>query len=121
VAENDPDEETVVASETEGAAGGRRWWLSLTMVVLSVLAVAAGVVFDQWLLIVGGIFGVLLFALIAAGSSGGEIGLFGLKAKLDLPQDRTVRTEVRKRGFPKRPPGKLPEEDDEEAPPRSDA
>lgn len=109
MADDESLEETLVSQEGEEAATGRRWWFSLTMVVVGIGLIAIGVLFGPTLLIPCGVVVMLAFGYIAAGSSGVEVsGPFGIRANAPLPRKVKRRKIVRKSGFPKQ--GRSPAE-----------
>jgi hypothetical protein len=100
--DEDTVEQTVVEHRVAEGATGRRWALSIVLIVLGVVAAVGGVLVDQAALIVGGIAMAIVFGLVAAGSSGISFsgGQDGVQASARLPLRHKVLTTVRKRGFP---------------------
>jgi hypothetical protein len=93
---------------------GVRLWFSLAMVVLGAGLVAIGAfgvstAGVRVVLIVAGVALIFGFGWVVVGGSrvqieGSPDG--GIKGGVDMPQDTTVRTTIRKRGFPRR--GRMP-------------
>jgi hypothetical protein len=86
---------------------GVRLWLSIAMVAfgaLMVVAAAAGVVAERGIVLPGGMVLMLAFGYVAVGGSsikvkGSSAG--GIEAGVEMPQDTTVTTTIRKTGFPR--------------------
>lgn len=91
--------------QIDEAATGRRWGLSIVLIVLGIAGIAAGIHYDRTILILGGIFAIFIFGWIAAGSSGFQLSYSkdsGFNFSARLPRRHRTRTEVRRRGFPKK-------------------
>jgi hypothetical protein len=100
----------VVVTRRVAKPKGIRLWLPLAMVLLGVVLMALGILAVSVLeirlvLIVGGLALIFGFGYVAVGGSrvnveGSPDG--GVQAGVELPQETTVRTIIRKRGFPRR-------------------
>jgi hypothetical protein len=132
VEDDETVEETTVTREVPSSATGLRLFLSLALIVFGLLLAAIGA-FSLFgvsslsvrvpLVLIGLAF-VAGFALVAMGAQRVLPGPKGVPGA-DLPQPETVRTTVRKRGFPKRgtmPPkqGTMPSETTAVQPPERD-
>jgi hypothetical protein len=109
VDQEDNIEERIVAKRVAKPKGVRLWF-SLVMVLLGIALVAGGffgasVVEIRLVMILGGLALILGFGWLVVG--GNKINFRGsadgsMAAGMELPQDTTVRTTIRKRGFPRR-------------------
>ena len=116
----DDQRDDVVEERTElrvpDAALGRRWTLSLVMLLAGALIVVAGFLFDQPTAIAGGLVVMLVFGLVAAGARNVTVTTKdGTETGAELPQPFRQQTRiVRKLGFPAQATRRA---DDETSPP----
>lgn len=100
-------EERTVTREVPESATGVRLRLSLALIVLGITLIGLGVLLTtlpagaRIALVVGGLLLVGGFACVAVGARRIGFAAKGAQAGADLPQGETVRTTIRKRGFPK--------------------
>lgn len=94
-------------------AKGVRLWLPLVLVAVGLLMIGAAVLGakDGTGLLIGGFGLVLVFGWVAVGGRRIHIGASadGVEGDVELPQDETIRTTIRKKGFPRRRRTRPPE------------
>ncbi len=101
-------EDTHTSEQVEEAATGRRWRFSLVMLAIAFGVGTLGVVYGPELLIYCALIIFLIFACIAAGSTGVDLTVGSFRAKAPFPRNVKRRKVVRRSGFPKK--GRSPAE-----------